>query len=684
VGVDDLSCATDAVSGRPTSWTVDGLIGETVNVDLGERPGVHAVVAFSADEALRQALVAAGPPVGTHLAVVDPTAPAAPVVAATGTAVSRSDVVEDLGRAARDAAATAALPGGGTEIVVGEAGGRPYAARTLPGGPVVVALAAQPVPVSAPGLLVVLLVMAGVAALGAAALLASALTATMSRLAGVARTISDAGVDARVSSDLVSLSDVAEREVREVGTALGELVHGLRESEADVARARAAFVDAVGRFGTSLDRASRHDGLLRAVAEAALVSADARLAVVSVTRDHVDEPGRESPAPGTPAEPTDQTVAVFVAGGSAWSTQDRPPVLLNGDPDVIDLTDPDDLVAATAGMRLLRDLAAHAVATGRAVSAELPGEGSGVVVPMRGGRPAQVAEAGPLPARPPWQVRGQADGGLPGQAEGQAHAARRGSISGYVAVARDASDAPLDEASVQLVSTLAGHAGTALHNVRRHHRAARLSVTDPLTGIGNLRHLTSTLTREVERATRFGHPLSVLMIDIDRFKDVNDTHGHARGDLVLTDLARRMTRSVRDIDTVARYGGEEFCVLLPETGLDGAAVLARRILATVATEPFVAPAGPDLTLTVSIGVAAFPVHGRTGADVMRIADAALYAAKRAGRAQVVVAGADEGVRGTESPALAERSAVPPGAVDIPGQTRHQEDDTASRPLGHLG
>jgi diguanylate cyclase (GGDEF)-like protein len=134
------------------------------------------------------------------------------------------------------------------------------------------------------------------------------------------------------------------------------------------------------------------------------------------------------------------------------------------------------------------------------------------------------------------------------------------------------------------------------------------------------------------------------MLDLDHFKAVNDTHGHARGDLVLTELARRLSRCVRDIDTVARYGGEEFCLVLPETSPGGAEVVARRVLAAVSGEPFGAPGGPPLHVTVSIGVAAYPEHGRTGGEVMRAADRALYAAKRTGRDKVVVAA------GTEVPA----------------------------------
>ena len=98
-----------------------------------------------------------------------------------------------------------------------------------------------------------------------------------------------------------------------------------------------------------------------------------------------------------------------------------------------------------------------------------------------------------------------------------------------------------------------------------HHEAQRLSTTDPLTGLWNFRYLSMSLAREIERSTRFDRPLAVLMLDLDHFKQVNDEHGHARGDSVLRELAHRVQEQIREVDTFARYGGEEFVVVLPET-----------------------------------------------------------------------------------------------------------------------
>jgi diguanylate cyclase (GGDEF)-like protein len=628
-----VSCTADPGTGGAAAVAPAGLVGQAVPVRVGDDVLATAVVVVSADGVLAGGRAAVGAPAGVELAVVDPRVadPADAVVAATGPGPASPELAPEVTDAARWAAAGAARPGGADGIVTAEPAGRVLAARALPAGGVVVAVAERPGPGAAwPLAGVLVLVVAALA--GAVALATVTLTRGVTGLAEVARRLAarSAGPRGAAASDLVAdLRDLArapEPEVRRVTTTIDDLLRLAQESEAGAARATASAVGAFGSFGAALERAPEQEGLLRSVAEAALLAADARLAVVSFTAASAPGTGPDEAVADAGGE---RTVAVFLAGGAAWSRQDGTPVLLTGDPDGIDLTDPDDLAAATTGLRLLRDLAAHAVATGRAVSAELPGEGSGVVAPLR------------TPA------------GLDGP----------GGVAGYVAVARDAGSPALEPGALGQLSTLARHAGAALLNVRRHHLASRQSITDPLTGIGNLRLLTQTLGREVERAARFGHSLSVLMLDLDHFKAVNDTHGHARGDLVLTELARRLARCVRDIDTVARYGGEEFCLVLPETSPEGAEVVARRVLAAVSGEPFPAPGGPPLHVTVSVGVAAYPEHGRTGGEVMRAADRALYAAKRTGRDKVVVAA------GAETPAPAQAPAPAPApAPPVPPQT----------------
>lgn len=215
-------------------------------------------------------------------------------------------------------------------------------------------------------------------------------------------------------------------------------------------------------------------------------------------------------------------------------------------------------------------------------------------------------------------------------------------VFGALTIARDGGE-PFDPATAGAIRALAGQAGTAVANVRQHEETRRQSVTDPLTGAGNFRHLSATLAREVERATRFGHPLAVLMLDLDHFKQVNDTLGHGFGDAVLREFARRLQQCLREVDTVARYGGEEFCVIAPETDVAGARRVADRIVEVVRSEPFTV-GERSRRVTVSVGVASYPEHGSGAAELMGAADAALYAAKRTGRDRWVLAGASGGTR----------------------------------------
>jgi diguanylate cyclase (GGDEF)-like protein len=176
----------------------------------------------------------------------------------------------------------------------------------------------------------------------------------------------------------------------------------------------------------------------------------------------------------------------------------------------------------------------------------------------------------------------------------------------------------------------------AVHNVRVHEEAQRLSLTDPLTGLWNYRYLRESLRREVERANRFSRMLAVLVLDLDHFKEVNDTYGHAAGDAVLGEFARRIRIGLREVDVAFRQGGEEFVVLLPETDAYGGAIVAERLGAVVRDRPVPIDArrpgqADRVSITVSIGVAVYPEHGATAEQVLNAADDALYAAKKAGR-----------------------------------------------------
>jgi two-component system cell cycle response regulator len=195
---------------------------------------------------------------------------------------------------------------------------------------------------------------------------------------------------------------------------------------------------------------------------------------------------------------------------------------------------------------------------------------------------------------------------------------------------------PFGEGDLETLSSFAAQAAVAIENVLLHQETEQLSITDGLTGVWNRRFLELSLRKEIERASRFNRPLSVLMIDIDRFKEVNDRFGHARGDGVLVELTRRIMGTVRaQIDFVSRYGGEEFVIFLPETPCEGGKVVAEKIRTAVRDNPFVRD-GPPLMITVSVGVSAYPLDGLTAQDILHAADDAMYRAKRAGRDRVEV------------------------------------------------
>ena len=218
-------------------------------------------------------------------------------------------------------------------------------------------------------------------------------------------------------------------------------------------------------------------------------------------------------------------------------------------------------------------------------------------------------------------------------------------VIGVLSLIRDDKARPFTQDDLDVLMGFAAQASIAIENVLLHREAQRLSVTDPLTGLWNLRYLQIQADREVGSAVRFQRPLSLAIIDIDRFKEVNDRLGHQAGDEVLIEVARRIRDSTRIPDIVARYGGEEFVVLLPGTDLAGALATAERIRGSVAAEPVTVRAGygptAPLPVTCSGGVSSFPVHGQTFPQLLRVADAALRVAKTRGRNQIVSARSDE-------------------------------------------
>jgi diguanylate cyclase (GGDEF)-like protein len=196
--------------------------------------------------------------------------------------------------------------------------------------------------------------------------------------------------------------------------------------------------------------------------------------------------------------------------------------------------------------------------------------------------------------------------------------------------ARDAAGrvVPFDPELEELIKALASQAAVAIRNARLED----LSFKDPLTGVYNRRYFGVRIEEEARRQSRFGEPLSLVLIDLDRFKTINDELGHRAGDETLREAAQLIVSNSRSFSIVTRYGGDEFAVLLVNTPKTGAIKYAQRIKDVVERHRF-----PHGALTVSVGIAALPEDVRTGDDLVPAADRALYAAKRLGRNLIEVA-----------------------------------------------
>lgn len=183
------------------------------------------------------------------------------------------------------------------------------------------------------------------------------------------------------------------------------------------------------------------------------------------------------------------------------------------------------------------------------------------------------------------------------------------------------------------LEVLANQLAVALSNAAAVKRLEELATTDGLTGCLNKRSFLEKLDEKLRSATRFGKPLSLIVTDIDHFKSVNDTYGHATGDVVIKELGRILRSVKRETDVVARFGGEEFCILLEETDTDGAVLFAERVREELGKVVFQTELG-KLQVKASLGVATYPNHASTAAELFDITDKALYVAKHNGRNQV--------------------------------------------------
>jgi diguanylate cyclase (GGDEF)-like protein len=213
----------------------------------------------------------------------------------------------------------------------------------------------------------------------------------------------------------------------------------------------------------------------------------------------------------------------------------------------------------------------------------------------------------------------------------------RGRVLGIIELVNAPGDPPFTQDDLTTLTAIADYAAIAIDNARNFRRVQELTITDEHTGCFNSRHLRAQLDHEVKRSQRFHHPLSLVFLDLDHFKSVNDTHGHLVGSALLKEVGELLMASSRQLDLVFRYGGDEFALMLVETAPDGAMITARRLRDAFRSKRFMQAQGLELRLTASLGVATFPDHAHSATDLIRAADFAMYASKARGRDEVTLA-----------------------------------------------
>ena len=198
----------------------------------------------------------------------------------------------------------------------------------------------------------------------------------------------------------------------------------------------------------------------------------------------------------------------------------------------------------------------------------------------------------------------------------------------------------LTPATLQAMRTYLELVALALDNALTVQRAEALSVIDDLTRLFNYRYLHQSLRREIKRSSRHDRPISLIFLDLDGFKEVNDTYGHLAGSKALVEVGAVLKESSRETDVVARFGGDEFAVVLPETGITGALAVAARLRERLTSSRFLTTDGMSVRLTASIGVATLPDVAGTAEELLRAADKAMYRVKASGKDGIEAAQAE--------------------------------------------
>ncbi len=207
----------------------------------------------------------------------------------------------------------------------------------------------------------------------------------------------------------------------------------------------------------------------------------------------------------------------------------------------------------------------------------------------------------------------------------------RNNCLGVIELINSLDESDFSQADLQVLSAIADYAAIAIENARHLGKVRELVITDDLTGLYNSRHLHVLLDLEFERAKRYHTPLSLVFIDLDHFKEVNDTHGHLVGSRLLTEIGQLVKANLRTVDFAARYGGDEFVLILPNTAKEGALAVAGKLREALRQREFRADDGDPFTITASFGIASYPEDASNKRDLVSLADQAMYAVKESSR-----------------------------------------------------
>ncbi len=204
-------------------------------------------------------------------------------------------------------------------------------------------------------------------------------------------------------------------------------------------------------------------------------------------------------------------------------------------------------------------------------------------------------------------------------------------IHGVIQLLNSCAEGPFDEKDLRILTTIAEFTAIAIENSLLLEKVRQLTITDDLTGLYNSRHLQHLCEYEMERAIRYQNELSLVFLDLDFFKQVNDSYGHLTGSRLLKEFAELINKNIRKVDYAARYGGDEFVFLLPSTSREGALGMAKHLQKELSKTSFRSDCGEPIKVTVSMGIATYPTNAKTLNDLVRRADEAMYEVKRTTR-----------------------------------------------------